>query len=263
MNDPNPNPWPAALEMLRGQMTQATYDTWLQGTAATVDSNTLTIHVASTYAQEWLEHKLHKTISRAVTSVAGQGFEIRYQVGGGPEPAEPERRARPEPGPGEFSVSLVSFDPAHWGQIVTQRYVLVFWQPLLGYAFQVWVTLRTFTWNNEAEGWPSIQLLADICANGNRHRLLGRAARADRAAQTGALETLTQARIIHIRTQGQGRKTQYFFRVLDSLPLLTPHQVEHLTPALQERHKQWLWKCSIDYEEWQQLTFESLLEPEE
>ncbi len=261
MNDENP--WPAALESLRGQMAKATYDTWFSNTTATIDGDILTIHVGNSYGVVWMQQRLHDTISRAIANVAGREIEVRYEVGGGPEEPASEPRARPTPEPGEFSVSLVSFDPAHWGQIVTQRYVLVFWQPLLGYSFRVWQTLRAFAWTGEAEGWPAIQTLADICANGNRVRLLGRAERIDRKAQVGALEILAQTRIIHVRTQGKGRRTQYFFRVLENLPLLTPRQVEGLTPALQQRHKEWLWKCSIDYEEWQQLSFESLIEPEE
>jgi len=260
--DPNPNPWPDALEILRTTTTKATFDTWLANTTATVnDDGSLTIHVKNNYAIGWLENNLRKPISRALAGVTGQELDIRYEVGGGPEP-EPEPRARPEPGPGEFSVELISFDPAHWGHVITQRYTLVFWQPLLGFSFQVWVTLRAFAWNFETEGWPTIELLADICANGNRHRLTGRNERVDRKPQVGALEILAKARIIHVRTEGKGRKTQYYFRVLDNLPLLTPRQVEELTPALQQRHKEWLWKCSIDYEEWEQLDFGSLIEPE-
>lgn len=256
------NLWPDALEALRGQTTKATFDAWLAGTTATLDGDTLTIHAKNTYALDWLKHRLHKLISRAVNNAAGREIEVRYQVGGGPEPT-PEPRGQPAPGPGEISVELISFDPAHWGNVTTQRYTLVFWQPLLGtFPFQVWVTLRAFAWNSEAEGWPSIELLADVCANGNRRRLTGRNKRVDRKAQMGAFEILTKAKVIHVRTQGTGRKTQYFFRVRDNLPLLTPRQTEYLTPALQQRHKEWLWKCSIDYEEWQQLSFESLIDPE-
>ena len=260
MNDSNP--WPAALEALQGQTTKATFDTWLSDTTATLDGDTLTVHVKNTYAVDWLQHRLYKPINHAVNNAAGREIEVRYEVGSGPEP-KPEPRPRPTPGPGEISVELISFNPAHWGNVTTQRYALVFWQPLLGWPFQVWVTLRAFAWNSEAEGWPAIQTLADVCANGNRHRLLGRAERAERKAKVGAFEILAKAKVIHIRTSGQGRKKRYFFRVTDNLPLLTPRQVEYLTPTLQERHQRWLWKCSINYEEWQQLDFESLLDPEE
>lgn len=259
----NPNPWPDTLSILRTTTTKATFDTWLANTTATLDNDTLTVHVKNNYAIDWLENNLRKPIHRALTSTAGRELSIRYEVGGGPKP-EPEPRPKPTPEPGEISVELISFDPAHWGRVSTQRYALVFWQPLLGsFPFQVWVTLRAFAWNDEAEGYPAIQTLADICASGNRHRLTGRNERIDRKAQMGALEILARAKIIHVRTSGQGRKTKYHFRVLDNLPLLTPHQAKKLTTALQERHKQWLWKCSIDYEEWRQLSFGSLIEPEE
>jgi len=269
MTDPTstiPNPWPAALERLRGQMTRAAFDTWLAGTTATPNHQGITVHVKTTYAMDWLSQRLHSIITQTVANAAGRQLTVRYQVGGGPAPEEPAPPAatRPNPGPGEFSVELVSFDPAHWGHVTTQRYALVFWQPWLGaFRFSVWGTLRAFAWHAEAEGWPSIQLLADICAKGNRHRLLGRAERAGREAQIGALEILTKAKIIHVRTQDQGRKTQYYFRVLDNLPLLTPRQIEYLSPALQERHREWLLKCSIDYEDWQQLSFETLLDQED
>ncbi len=257
------NPWPAALETLRGQMTEKTFNTWLKGTTATQHNDEIiTVQVKDHYATQWLESRLQKTIDRAVAAVVGHNkTKVYFEV----ETEKPEPEPRPdEPGPGEFIVDLISFDPAHWGNVTTQRYAMVFWQPSIGgLQFQVWVTLRAFAWNNADEGWPAIQTLADICANGNRHRIIGRNERIDRAAQIGALEKLSMARIIHARTQGKGRKTQYFFRVLDNLPLLTPHQVEELTPELQERHKRWLWRCSIDYEEWEQLNFKSLLDKEE
>lgn len=74
------NPWPAALEILQGSTTKATFDTWLAGTRATVNGETLTVYVKNTYAEDWLKHRLHSTISRAVTSVAGQELNIRYEI---------------------------------------------------------------------------------------------------------------------------------------------------------------------------------------
>lgn len=76
------NPWPAALETLRGSTTKAAFETWLSGSTAIIDSdtNTLTVYVKNSYAQDWLEHRLHAMISRAVTTIAGQILEIRYEV---------------------------------------------------------------------------------------------------------------------------------------------------------------------------------------
>lgn len=261
MTNEKQNPWPAILEILHGQMTEKTFNTWLKGTTATQDDGVITVQVKNHYATQWLESRLKQTVDRAVESVVGHNrtkvyFEVKKPE---PEPPEPD-----EPGPGKFVVDVVSFDPAQWGNVTTQRYALIYWQPLIGaLQFQVWVTLRAFAWHNADEGWPAIQTLADICTNGNRHRIIGRNERIDREAQVGALEKLSQARIIHVRTQGKGRRTQYFFRVLDNLPLLTPQQVKGLTQELQERHKRWLRRCSINYEEWKQLSFKSLLDRED
>lgn len=76
------NPWPAALETLRGSTTKAAFETWLSGSTAIIDSdtNTLTVYVKNSYAQDWLEHRLHAMISRAVATIAGQILEIRYEV---------------------------------------------------------------------------------------------------------------------------------------------------------------------------------------
>ncbi|HDZ38482.1 MAG TPA: hypothetical protein ENH62_09395 [Marinobacter sp.] len=76
------NPWPATLEMLRGSTTKATFETWLSGSTATLDGETLTVYVKNSYALDWLENRLHAMISRAVANVAGHSFEIRYEVKG-------------------------------------------------------------------------------------------------------------------------------------------------------------------------------------
>lgn len=76
------NPWPAALETLRGSTTRATFETWLSGSTATLDkdTNTLTVYVKNSYALDWLENRLHPMIGRAVANVAGRILEIRYEV---------------------------------------------------------------------------------------------------------------------------------------------------------------------------------------
>ncbi len=76
------NPWPATLEMLRGSTTKAAFETWLSGSTATLDkdTNTLTVYVKNSYALDWLKHRLHPMISRAVATIASQILEIRYEI---------------------------------------------------------------------------------------------------------------------------------------------------------------------------------------
>ena len=115
------------------------------------------------------------------------------------------------------------------------------------------------------QGLEEVQEAPDIPElSENEHRMIKDLFAFSGDKKTAAMEgALALAKIIHVRTSGQGRQTRYFFRVLDNLPLLPPRQVEYLTPALQERHKSWILQCSIDYEDWQQLSFENLIEPEE
>jgi hypothetical protein len=108
--------------------------------------------------------------------------------------------------------------------------------------------------------WPSIQTLADICANKNRHRILGRAARRGRKPTTGAIQILEQENIIRTSTRGAGSEVIYHFQVLDRLPVLTPAQVAILTPRLHDRHRLAIARCKLNLNEWHQLTLATLIE---
>lgn len=275
--------WSRALEDLELQLPKATFDTWLMGTTADLDGDTLTVLVGNTFAEEWLEYRLRDRIEAAVAACAGRPLTVVFAIksanhddAGNPgrvqSPAEapPElvegqppgsgAPALPAPGPGEIAVELVEFDPTKRGFVMTANYAIRFWQPYLGQLpFSLWQTLRSFAFRADEDAWPSIQTLADICANGNRHAILGRARRNGRKPIVGALETLENERIVWVLHSGSGRMTRYHFRVLGSLPLLTPGQIQRLTPRLQEAHERFLQRCAIDYEEWKQLTLPSLM----
>lgn len=248
--------WQQVLEQLQMQMTQATYDTWFANTAAQLENGVLTVYTPNEYAKDWLENRLFNTISRTVNDLAGKSLELQFVIkntnGHTPEAS---------PGPGEIAISLVSFDPMQRGFLVTPHYIIRFWQPYLRQdPFTLWFTLRSFGYQAERNAWPSIQTLADICFNGNRHRILGRAASGRSKDKIGALEILENERIIWVKREGEGRMTRYTFRVLESLPLLTPAQVSKLSPRLQEAHARFIKQSEIDLKEWEQLTLPSLLE---
>jgi len=263
-------------------MTQATFQTWLLTTQQISHTdNALVVSVASTYAKDWLEQRLLQTIERTVSRLAGQTTTVQLVLSSTITPApthKPETDTtaphdRDLPTNCQFGIELVTFDPLTKGFVMTSNYALQFWRPYLsaierehgarsgGTAFALWQTLRSFpaAWQSKTNLWPSIQTLADMICNGNRHRILGRAPRQARKYTTGALEILEQQRIVWPRAQGHGRDTLYFFRVLDTLPLLTPVQILRLTPRLQERHQRVLARCKIDFEDWVQLTLPTLL----
>lgn len=107
--------------------------------------------------------------------------------------------------------------------------------------------------------WPSIQTLADTCAGGNRHAILGRRACRGHRAQVGAVEILEREHVAQVIVKGTGPTTRYLFRIQEALPLLTPTQVGRLSPTLRQAHDRFIRQCQIDHQEWQRLTEATLL----
>lgn len=285
--------WQATLGELQAQLPRAVFKAWLRDTALTSYSdNTATISVPDESIRTHLLTHYKHTICRTLTRSIGKPTKIKFIISqastvgskSGPSlPAtslgqrDPEPADRDLPANCRFGIELVSFDPTQKGFVMVSNYALQFWQPYLaraereqgarsgGTAFNLWQVLRSFpaSWANRTNPfWPSIQTLANIVANGNRHKILGRKTRTGRRPTIGALTVLEQERIVWPQTTGSGRDTIYYFRVLDNLPLLTPTQVLTLTIKLRERHQRTLAKCQIDFQEWTQLTLPSLL-PEE
>jgi len=239
-----------------------------------VDGDTLTVTVANTFGQEWLDQRLRPKIEAAVADTAGRPLNVVFAVkttnhiddgdldDGRPpsqQPSDPADSTLPAPGPGEIAVELVEFDPTKRGFVMTANYAIRFWQPYLGSRpFALWLTIRSFAFRADDDSWPSIQTLADIVANGNRYAITGRAACNGRKATTGDLQILEEERIVWVLRDGEGSGMRYHFRVLNSLPLLTPAQVKQLPGNLQAAHERFINRCSIDYQEWRQMTLPTL-----
>jgi hypothetical protein len=267
--------WRAVLSELQLQMPRATFETWLKSTTAQVDGDTLTVIAGNPYAQDWLDNRLRNPIERTVAGLAGRPLTIVFAAkatepinagglaGGRSLPQQPSDSADPtpsSPGPGEIAIELVEFDPTKRGFVMTANYVIRFWQPYLGVRpFALWQTLKSFAFQAGQDAWPSIQTLADIVADGNRHLITGRAARNGRQRQVGALEVLEEERIVWILRDGEGSRTRYRFRVLASLPLLAPVQVKRLPPNLRAAHEHFINQCAIDHQEWRQMTLPTLV----
>jgi len=179
-----------------------------------------------------------------------------------------------------LAIKLINFDPRGRGFVQVSNYALIYWQPLLalyereagsratGLAFRLWITLRAFAahWNPQGgNDWPTIGYLALITAHANRHRLLGRGPHgspgtdAYRKPTVGALAVLEDQRILYITSRHAGGETQYVFKLLDTLPLLTEVQVKRLPTALQEAHQRELARADLDLQEWKQYTLPMLL----
>jgi hypothetical protein len=74
--------WELALGELKGQMTKATFDTWVKPTFAADayagDAPFLVIGSRNPYAVEWLQHRLHATIQRTVVGIVGKNVTVKY-----------------------------------------------------------------------------------------------------------------------------------------------------------------------------------------
>jgi chromosomal replication initiation ATPase DnaA len=75
--------WRVTLDELRLQMTKATFNQWLLGSAVVREASTplfLAVAVRNRYAQEWLTSRLHHVIARTLGAVAGYRVQIRFVV---------------------------------------------------------------------------------------------------------------------------------------------------------------------------------------
>jgi len=258
--------WQATLAELQLQMTKATFDTWVRQTRA-IDfaDSILTIATNSPYALEWLTHRLHTTIERTVCGIVGHAVEIRYVVRDQLRCAEPpqtsavEPQPATQPQPGDVLVEILESPLVPFIQL--QKYAIWFWQPLLGAtAFATWLMLRTLDREN-AEWGKRHRVSVDIIAQTlgvNRQQITG--VKRGSSWQAGAFDILNRDRLSRIEPIGSGRDTIWWARILNSVPLLTPQQVEKLTPLLQERHTTFLREFEINAERWEQIELPTLIQ---
>ena len=155
----------------------------------------------------------------------------------------------------QVEVEVVDLDPTLRGYHVAWNYGTRYWLPLLGpIPWAVWQTLLSFCFGGRDTCWPSINLIADIAAGGNRHLITGRwrGKGESRRRHPGALETLQEAGLLAIETQHAGRQTRYRFHVLREPPILAPDQLAQLPVRLQETHAELLTRCGMDQQTYQQ-----------
>lgn len=75
--------WRIALDDLRLQMTQATFDTWLRDSMLLAcRDDALVVGVRNTYARDWLENRLYDVIQRTLRRLTGREVEVEFVVVG-------------------------------------------------------------------------------------------------------------------------------------------------------------------------------------
>ena len=130
-------------------------------------------------------------------------------------------------------------DPALRGYHVAWQYGWRFWLPILGpVPFLVWQQLISFCYGDKDTCWPSVSLLADLVAKGNRHAITGRWRGKGKARrrQPGALEILEAHGLLAVETKNPGPTARHTFHVVKEPPLLPPNLLSKLPPRLQQMH---------------------------
>lgn len=272
--------WKATLGELELQMTKATFNTWLRDTKLLEDSpGKMVIGVRNEYAQDWLSQRLNDTIQRTLTAIVGEPVAIEFEIVPSeptshhrppdvpePEPPPTEDSHPPKAGPGQAHITLFEVDPTR-GFVAVPHYALRFWRPLIGLIpFTLWEVLRSYGYfvRQGKDEWPTIEMLVDTISYGSRATILGRAAITgdsyENKAQVGAVDVLVQYRLARHNKAGEGRSTVHYFDVLDSLPLLSPSQVEKLSKRKQAEHERFiaLFK-GFNVDAWQSIQAETLI----
>lgn len=262
--------WTCALGELQLQMTKATFDTWLKSTQALkYDDGCFVIGVHNAFVKDWLENRLQTTIERTLVGIVDQPVRVAFLVteeASATSPAIPKAELVESEGD-VVAVKFYEFDPRQRGFLQIPKYDLWFWQPLLGgVAFATYQFLRSLDRQNEGWGeWRFVSVEEIAATVGvNRQAITGvqrRRKTGEKYWQPGAFIRLSEAAITRIETLGGGnKKVSYRISCLNHLPLMVPGQVETLPEVLQIKHAKFLKECSIEYEEWEQLTLPSLVQ---
>ncbi len=73
--------WNQVLDQLKLQMTKETFNSWVKETKLiSHDDHQLTLTVKNEYAKEWLQNRLHDTISRTASNIFDQDLTINFVI---------------------------------------------------------------------------------------------------------------------------------------------------------------------------------------
>lgn len=270
--------WKAALTDLEGQMTKATFNTWLKDAQflRLAEGEVFHIGVRNEFAKDWLENRLADSVVRTLEVIWQRPVQIVFEVlpesvtrGNPPRSNGNGNGASPTPPEQDVFVEVVQFDPIpKAGFLMLGHYHNLYWRAYLdGVAgrmgvttpkpFDLWLVL--VSWQNvKRTSRLNIEELCDFYANGSRNQLFGRLRGGRR--QVGDLEVLEQEGLVSYEITGRTKNREYTVKVVgEHLPILTPKQIQQLPKGLQRSHSALLHSCKMSLSQWRQMRVESLL----
>jgi len=256
--------WDDVLTNLRLQVTEASFDTWLQDSRCIeATDGRLVVAVRNQYAVDWLTHKWQKMVGQTVERVAGQALAVEFVVVEKAPvdlPAVARERAR-------FVVP--EFDVSEAGWFPVSEYECRFWAALLGrVAWRVWELVRKMDRRKEKSDWTPPQRwtapsLAEQVPCG-KQALVGAERKVAegvdgawldtdgiwRYHKAGAFDRLEEEQAGRVERRGEKRHTTYWISVRVGLGLLEPRQVNQLPARLQVQHDRWLEDHGFNPRDW-------------
>ncbi len=92
--------WQKTLELIEGQLSKPSFETWLKATKPLAYyNNTIVIGVSNDFAKDWLETRYSQLIKQTLSSVAGSEVNLKFIVPhpNGEAPAGPAEKNQPLP----------------------------------------------------------------------------------------------------------------------------------------------------------------------
>ncbi len=200
--------WQQTLDQLALQMTRQTFDSWLKNSElVSIEDDRYEVAVASSFAKDWLEHRLYGTVQRTLAQVAGRELQLAFVVcpppgrnGSDPEPAPaplaspgpPPQAEETPPVPDDYQPFIIDFRDLgkETGYTALPYYMTEFWEPYLGTrAYMLWLKLisrdRRPIFRQSFTNWTppeelSFRELARLLAQAGHATLKGRLDRCSR-----------------------------------------------------------------------------------
>ncbi len=265
--------WVSVLDILKGQMTHATFDSWLKHTAlVALDDKSARVAVRDEQARQWCALRLSQMIIGALC-VATERRECAVSFEVDVDASVTHKKSKRK----EQVAETTEGDAVQAGDVVVEvfalpttpfvmvsKYALYYWQPYLGArAFAVLNMLRAQ--GREYEGTSNrTRISVDVIAKTldiDRQVITGRwrNIRAAHIWDAGLFDALNASRLASIRRLGEGRAAVYDARVWHDVPLLTPAQVATLDATIQKRHERYLRDFRVDVRAWARIKSESLV----